>query len=496
MGVRLKMSEVDEYIREVVEKGDEGSKLLAARTAPTLKNSPLVRIVREGMNGIAVLDIPEDCCVIVHSCTGDPKAENLKEHAFSLVEKLITDVDLIEASSIAFVNVIDSSTGDLKLLEEIAEGLVEGANRYSLAIMNGENAILGNRITKGANISGTMISIMHTDTARKKFGDFVTAKIFDKGPHRFAIFHPEGKPVYINSDGVGTKTEFYERADRHSLALYDSLAMKLDDAAKLGAIPKVVSDVVEINEVIPFDFLESTAQEIGFRELGIAYILHREIVGDRLRGYDDDVAVYNISGSVVSVINEERLRNPPVPREGDFLVTVRGKPNPRSNGITDKRRVMVEMFGKMWHVTEVGKVFLNYLASPSTVLFPLFSKLLSEQVATSVYHISGGAYNGKLARPLAQHNLFAKIDNLFPPDWRELFFVGASFATPEMAYGKWPMGNDGFFTTRSPVSALETVKEFGLEGRVVGQLETAKDGKTGAEITTFNGKRVYFNGKD
>ena len=29
------------------------------------------------------------------------------------------------------------------------------------------------------------------------------------------------------------------------------------------------------------------------------------------------------------------MRNPPKPQEGDFLVAIRGKPNPRSNGITD-----------------------------------------------------------------------------------------------------------------------------------------------------------------
>ena len=483
------MTDVDTYIREVVEKGDEGSRLLAARTAPTLKNSPLVRIVREGMNGIAVLEIPENQVVYVHSACGDPNELDPRKHALSLVERLISFAKKWHINPIGFANVIDSSSGDVALLEQVAGGLVDGANKYGLAILNGENAILGSRITKGANVSGTLIGV-HQKTSETAGPLSLLAR---NGTH--AVFNPNGKLVYVNSDGVGTKTEFYERADRHSLALYDSLAMKLDDAAKLGAIPKVISDVVEMRGVIPFDFLESTAQEIGFHELGIAYILHRELVGDRLRGYADDVSVYNISGSVVSVIDEERLKNPLVPREGDSLVAVRGKPNPRSNGITDKRRVMVEMFGEMWHVTEVGKIFLNYLASPSTVLFPLFSKLLSEQVATSVYHMSGGAYNGKLARPLTQYNLFVRIENLFPPDWRELFFAGASFATPEMAYGKWPMGNDGFFTTRSSVLALETVKECGLEGRVVGQLEIAKDGKTGVEITTFNGKKVYFSGR-
>ncbi len=57
-------------------------------------------------------------------------------------------------------------------------------------------------------------------------------------------------------------------------------------------------------------------------------------------------------------IDEERLNNPLKPNAGEYLVAIRNKrPNPRSNGITDKRKIMIQMLDNDWHETEAGQVF-------------------------------------------------------------------------------------------------------------------------------------------
>jgi len=480
--------EKDDYIQSVIAQGDEGSKLLAKTCTTTLKNSELVDIIQEGMNGIAVLRIPQEHVVFVHSIGGNPKEKDLASYTASMVERLVNASKKQGLEPIGFANVIDASEGKKEDIELIGKTLVERANQYKLPILNGELAILGNRVNCTANIMGTMISTAKRELISKLK---TLPTIITSSGINYAAFDPQGKAIYINSDGIGTKTEFYERAKRWHLGLGDSLAMKLDDTIKIGATAMVASDVVETKGRIPFETLQKQARWLG-EKTGIMYILQREIVGDRIRGYSDNSPSYNISGSSVSLIDEERLKNPLKPSEGEFLIAIRGNPNPRSNGITDKRKIAIKLLGDDYQETREGKLFLEYLAEPSTVLYPIFKKLIDEQAATSVYHMSGGAYNGKLARPIAKHGLFVEINNIFPPDYRELALAGANFTSAQTAYGKWPMGNDGFITTKDSDNAIEIIKNKGLEAKVVGQLE--RTDRTGVELTAFNGEKVYYKG--
>jgi len=496
------MPTLDEYLEKVIKQGDEGSKLLRAITSPTMKNSEYVEVLEEGMNGMAVLRVPEDYYVVVHSASGDPEKKDLAEHTASLVDKLVEQSEELGATPVAFSDIVDSNTGENDMLTTIGETLRDKANQYKLAIMNGENAVLGSRINPEiqANVSGTMISLIKKDDWEKRKKEFsenelTVPSLFNYENTDYAIFDPKGKPVVINSDGVGTKTEFYERIAKYWAAINDFLAMNLDDTIKSGAIAQAVSGVIEIRGSITFSEIERYVKKIG-KDIGILCAMQHEPVGDRLVGYRAAADSYNISGSVVSVIDEERLKNPPKPSEGEYLVAIAGDPNPRSNGITDKRKIARKLFGENYHYTKLGRLFLEFLAEPSTILYPTFKLLIERGIATSVYHMSGGAYNGKLAKPLAKHDLYIKLENLFNPDWRELAIGGASFTSAETAYAKWPMGNDGFITTKDPDAAIKWIKECGLKAKVVGKLEKAVDGKTGVELTAFNGQTIYYSGKD
>jgi phosphoribosylaminoimidazole (AIR) synthetase len=486
-------AKIDEYLREVIAKGDKGSNLLAGICGPTLRNPRYVQVVREGMNGIAVLaGLPKDYRVVVHSAGGDPQISNPEIYAKSLVHNLVRGAEEIGAMPIAFTNVIDAGKIDLGEIETIGKALAESANRHNLAIMNGELAGLGDRVTGYANVSGTMVSLVHCNRGVPNEAYGV----------RYATFNHEGRLVFMNSDGVGTKIEITaERGGKPGLSLSDSIAMKVDDAIKWGAEVKVVSDVVETRGVGSgmIKELDGIASVLG-DSLGFEYILQQERVGTRIRGYKEGIPTLNISGTAVSLIDEKTLKDLPKPSAGEFLVAIRGKPNPRSNGITDKRRIMVELFGPNWHETSEGKVFMRFLGEPSTIFYGLFSQLRQSGLATSFYHMSGGAFDGKLARPLAKDDLFVRVANLFPADWRESTIVGARCTPAEVAYAKWPMGNEGFVTTNRPNDTMEVIasRKYGLEARIVGRIETAIDGRTGvelAEVNASNGKPVYFSGK-
>jgi len=512
---------VDEYIARTIREGDKGSKLLAAKVAPTLAH-PLVDRISEGMGGINVLRPPADSLIVVHSSGGDHSQRDLRQYVNSVVEKMVSDSVRIGAEPMGFGDVVDASSMDLKMIAAIGDELRACADHYLLPVMNGELADLGARVNCQANLSGTIISALPKNS---RFARAVPG-VFEHGGVTYAVFDPKGQAVFINCDGIGTKTEFYERVMENVLAVIedrvsrlelgfrdglrcgveDFAAMNLDDTAKLGATARVLSGVLETRGKIPAELVKEKLKRIT-EAFGVLGILQHEDVRDRIQGYYPSADTYNISGSAVSTIDENRLRNLPKPLEGDTLIAIRGESNPRSNGITAKRKTMVKILGEKWHQTFSGEVFLEYLTSPSTILYPTFSRLLQEGLATSVFHNSGGAYNGKLARPLAKHNLFVDLgDRLFQPDWREVTLAAYSLSVRD-AYEKWPMGTDGFVSSSRPEEAVAAIKEAGLEARPVGRLEKARgdasgrylrtgEPVTGVRLEAFNGQEVYFSGRD
>ena len=484
------MSNVDRYIEEVVKIGDMGSNFLAKESARTLRNNKFVDVLKNGMNGISVLR-PGNYFAVVHSLSGDPRISEPKEYSASCVDKLV-EMAIPGSVPVAFANVIDSNNGEIPLLGEIMKGLTGRAEDYGLAILNGENAVLGKIIAKKANVSCTMVSFIDANAGRKLINGRNLGKIIREGIN-YGIFDPEGKAIYMNSDGVGTKTDCYARNGTFSRALSDSAAMKLDDKSKIGASSKVLSDVVEFRGEIPQEEMENYANALS-QKYGFVYLLQFEDVWDRLSNYEKGAPSFNISGSAVSTIDENRLRNPLVPRENEFIFAVRGHLNPRSNGITARREILEKVFGKMWHTKPEASMFLDYLTQPSNNLSFLFDELIEKNLATSVFHLSGGAYNGKLARPLAKQKLFAKLEGLFEPHSAEEFFIKHSGGSVANAYGKWSMGVDGFITTKAPYETIKIILNHGYETKCVGVTEKRKDGKTGVELKAYNGEMIYFSG--
>lgn len=487
------MKGVDWYLNTVVKGGDEMSALLEERFAPTLRNSLYAEVIHEGMNGTKIILPPHGKLAVVHSCGGDHTKTDAREYAHSVVDRLVRAAEEIGAEPIAFANVIDASTSDKDAVLPYADALAERANHYKLVVPNGEFAVLGNRVTVSANISATMLSFVSREANLP--WDSVTG-FFKKNDVLYAVFDPEGKALYMNSDGNGTKPEFAERNGEYYDSRYDSLAMKLDDLIKLGASAHVVSDVVETNrelERVPAALYGAYIND----ESRFIHILQPEFVGNRIRSYKEGIFAFNMSGSAVSTIDEQRLQNPLKPRAGEYLIAIRGKPNPRSNGITDKRAIMQELFGLEWHTTPEGRMFMPFLSAPSTVFYGAFSKLINNGLASSIYHMSGGAFKGKLAKPLANHGLYAEIHGLFPADWRELALAGARLTPAEIAYAKWPMGNEGFAATSRPDDAIALLREHGLQGRIVGQLQ-ALNGMTGIRlmgIKSSSNEPVYYSGR-
>src|SRR3989338_6138832 len=181
------MTTLDDYLANVIQLGDQGSNLLAKRCASSLRNSPYVKIIQGPTQNVAVLDLPQQYDVVVHSAIGDPTITGVEEHARSMVVRLHEQAQRIGVTPVAFANVIDSRTGELKMLEAAVTGLVHEANNKGLAIMNGENTM------------GTMISIV----AKENTDLLPIDSPLLRDSIALARFDHDGQYVFINADGVG-----------------------------------------------------------------------------------------------------------------------------------------------------------------------------------------------------------------------------------------------------------------------------------------------------
>ena len=295
----------DNYIDECIKKGDLGSGVLRTTTAPSLRNNSYVEIVDYAGKKIPGLRIPQGKIAIVHSASGDYSQKSAVHHTESMVMNLGLQAQIMGVEPAGFANVVDSNKGDLDLIESIGSTMEKGARHYGFAILNGENAILGNLINPvyGANVFGTAVSVANE-------GEFKLGHGKRRGIEYFA-FDPKGQFIFMNSDGVGTKTYLYVRNGYLLPALIDSFEMKASDSAKLGAEVKVLWDNVEFNfspNRRRKQFL-SAAKGIS-NQYGFSYLLNIENVGDRVVRDRDGSFAYNVSGNAVSVISNERLRNP------------------------------------------------------------------------------------------------------------------------------------------------------------------------------------------
>ena len=497
----------DEYYEKIIKPGDRGSDLLTEAIAKTIGNSEFARIEGNPYQ-LTGLRIPAGQCVVVNSDVGE--GSTLASKARSLVERLSHNaIDELGARPIAFTNIIDSTTGDDSVILPIRDTLVSVANEKRLAIINGENAILGSRvvgdssygkfaekINGSANISGTMFSIVEPDELFRRGITNANGIYRSKNGTAFILFPSTGEFLFANSDGVGTKHEFYERlgVDSWIKANRDAIAMDADDAGKNAARIIAYSGVCErnlaakdIGGIVPAE-MSGLCQKLGFfgtLELRIG----------NYQSYKEGIPAFNIGGSAISIIPDVRLTNLPVPKEGNYLVVLRSRiPNPRSNGITAKREGMEKLHGKEWQETPWGKYFMQFLAQPSTIFYPFFMEVFDKGLADSVYHMSGGAFDGKLARPLAKQGLYVELDNLFEADPREIALASVTSNSIAASYGKCSMSNEAFIATDYPHEVIDRAIRRGYDARKAGRIERNPDGKTGVKFYAL-GQEVSFSGK-
>lgn len=481
---------IDTYMLDIEEK-EGGSAILAELALPTLEREFVHQVV-PGKNGLSFLKIPDKYVLVGHSSGGDYRIKDPAEYSASVIRHLISNTRRIGAVPIAVADVIDARSTDEDFVKSVGVPFRDIALEFNVAILNGELAKYGSMVNCPCNISGTMLGLLERDSeyARELKRSFEVCGI------EYFVFDPCGKFVWMNSDGTGTKPLINARFGKQKESVDDVFAMQLDDKGKFGGGALALFNLVETSGDFPFDSVRCYANEKA-RSMGLFSIMQEEKIGKRLIGPHGEKNPYNISGTLVSLVDEDMINNMPKPREGDTLIAIKG--NGRSNGFTDRRNLVVEWFGENWHETDGGKYFGEFLTRPSILFYPIFAELIEKGLATSVYHMSGGAYRDKLSKPISKHGLYVEIGvsdgspQLFKPDPREAAFA-ANFNI-KSTHTKYAVGNEGFIATGKPKEVLEYLNSKGLESLAVAKFEKKSDGTCGVKLRAFNGDIVDFTRK-
>jgi phosphoribosylaminoimidazole (AIR) synthetase len=468
----------DSYLKEVVDTGDKASDIMNSHCRQTLKNRDEIQVIDPSMGGLVVVRPNDNYNMLAFSISANPNIKDNENYVRSFFSKAKKIAKSLDGEVIAVSDILDFNKITVDLTDEIGSYMEKYAKTYDVAIINGEIAGLGERVTVPFNLSGTALCYV-PKSIKPGYIDI-------KGVEGF-VFNSNKKPVWMNSDGEGTKTELSERLGR-PLSMHNVFPMTEDDAAKIDADIILISSVMDILKKDKKTYEENfIIGKVLAKSQNIAFTLQPEVVKERISGYGENPR--NFNATAVSLIDEEKLRNLPRPKEGHSLIVVRNpkNPNSRSNGYSKLRAGCKEMFGEEWHNAEYqGKNVGEMVGANSELFYPYVKELFRQGLISGFFHMSGGSHKGKLARPLSKHGLHCLIeeDRLFPIPLHERKINEHFKMPPSDSYATFPCGNDAYFTAeeKNAWPAQQFLRSKGYETRTAAILEAKELGKRGVTI--------------
>lgn len=282
--------------------------------------------------------------------------------------------------------------------------------------------------------------------------------------------------IGITSDGIGTKIEIAERAGIYNTLGYDLVAMVADDLAAMGIEPTNISNILDVNTMVPETIeelmkgLASAAQYAGMSITGgeIAEL------GTRIGGYGTGMH-FNWCSTAIGVAGEHILSGRTI-QAGDTVIAL-AEDGFRSNGYTLARKTLERCYGMIWHQEKFteSQTWAEALLTPSKIYCPLINNLKRANVVLhGASHITGGGVPANLGRVLKANKLGADISNLFSPPRAMQAIVRMADVSERDAYTHWNMGN-GFLIiapSESVDATLGMAATMGYRAQVAGTINT------------------------
>lgn len=204
-------------------------------------------------------------------------------------------------------------------------------------------------------------------------------------------------PVMVSgTDGVGTKLKIAFLLDKHRTIGIDLVAMCVNDILTSGAEPLFFLDYFATGILKP----EKAAEVIegiveGCKQAGCSLVGGEtaEMPGFYKEGE------YDISGFAVGVVEEQRIINGSMIKEGDVLVGLESN-GLHSNGYSLVRKLFVDIkkMDMNTYIENIGTSLGEELLKPTRIYVKAFNALKEKVNVKGMAHITGGGITGNLPR--------------------------------------------------------------------------------------------------
>ncbi|CAN5320574.1 phosphoribosylformylglycinamidine cyclo-ligase [soil metagenome] len=210
-----------------------------------------------------------------------------------------------------------------------------------------------------------------------------------------------------STDGVGTKLAIAQALDKHDTVGIDLVGMVVDDLVVCGAEPLFLQDYIACGQVVP----ERIAEIVG----GIAHgceLAGCALVGGETAEHPGMMPAdhYDIAGTGVGVVEEDRLLSAEGVRAGDVVINMASS-GLHSNGFSLVRHVLLQGARMRLEavVDDLGGPLGEHLLTPTRIYALDCLSLIAETDVHGFSHVTGGGLAANLARVLPQH-LSATVD--------------------------------------------------------------------------------------
>ena len=210
-----------------------------------------------------------------------------------------------------------------------------------------------------------------------------------------------------STDGVGTKLAIAQAVDKHDTVGIDLVGMVVDDLVVCGAEPLFMQDYIACGQVVPERIAEIVGGiAAGCETAGCALVGGETAEHPGLMPADH----YDIAGTGVGVVEEDRVLGPTTVREGDVVVAMASS-GLHSNGFSLVRHVLLAGARMRLQavVDELGGPLGESLLTPTRIYAKDCLSLLEETDISGLSHVTGGGLAANLARVLPGH-LSATVD--------------------------------------------------------------------------------------
>ncbi len=333
-----------------------------------------------------------------------------------------------------------------------------------------------------------------------------------RGPRPFTLKNlPKGYLIEASTDGIGTKGILHDAAKTHHLAAYDIIAMCASDITRFGGVPIIFINVFDTASIGNAGNKVSMAYKSAIASLGkIAkrekfVILKGETaqMGDAIGSeIKDSKTKLNWSGTMIGAYHKDKMITGESLAPDQVIIALKEQ-GFRCNGISSVRKALQIKFGKAWWNNPQAKESIKQAATPS-VLYDLYINTLHgwynknfkpEIKIHGVIHLSGGAFNEKLAKDLLfPKKLSAEINNLWEPPkimkecakWRRL--------TDKEFYEAWNGGQGMLLVVNKEdaVYCIKRAKDFGIRAKITGKITKEKIPQVMISSQLNKGKKIIY----